>query len=133
MRNCSDSLYYFVVVAMLLPGNAAGQGSCDDTSSSDACAASLADGDEGSCEYRQAHSVSARTNRCIPNNDQMIENLVAVCASFTAEADCFPPANSNSFGCAWDARFAGNSRNHFSVNRVCGDTVNRVTGGVATF
>ena len=31
-----------------------------------------------------------------------------------------------------EPRFAGNSRNHFSVNRVTGDTVNRVTGDTVT-
>ena len=32
-----------------------------------------------------------------------------------------------------EPRFAGNSRNHFSVNRVTGDTVDRVTGDMFTF
>ena len=31
-----------------------------------------------------------------------------------------------------ETHFAGNSRNHFSVDRVTGDTVDRVTGGTVT-
>ena len=32
-----------------------------------------------------------------------------------------------------ETHIAGNSRNHFSVNRVTGDTVNRVTGDMDSF